>query len=312
MAAIRAAFRLSQRRAACLPHRRASGLTGKPVREIFPPQVFVERVRRGDRMIEADADTVLEPATSSDLGRRDYLVEQVESSSRGRGSGVAGHAAELVDVFVQSKAVNGRTRAAARRRTVHAWHLVRKITRNLVELPVLPEMEILRGDVLTLGGSQRHMAAAVKAIGHADARRGHRPCSGCRGILIGGLIGALSITVAECRSACPPPAARCWPAAARYFRHSSHVWQHPRPGSLADEYARLNVSSRSSDHCWRRLHLCLQQVGISLFLWGIVATSVPLIIAVLLVTSCSSSTRDSVRRLCRRANHDGGARPDPG
>ena len=40
----------------------ASGLTGRPVRELFPGlRVFVERVRRGDELIDADADTVLQP-----------------------------------------------------------------------------------------------------------------------------------------------------------------------------------------------------------------------------------------------------------
>ncbi len=37
-------------------------MTGRPVRELFPGlRVFVERVRRGDALIDADADTVLQP-----------------------------------------------------------------------------------------------------------------------------------------------------------------------------------------------------------------------------------------------------------
>jgi putative transport protein len=40
--------------------------------------------------------------------------------------------------------------------------------RNLVEIPILPETEVLRGDVLTVQGSRGHVDALTKAIGHAD------------------------------------------------------------------------------------------------------------------------------------------------
>ena len=40
----------------------ASKATGKPVRELFPGlRIFVERIHRGDAIIEADADSVLQP-----------------------------------------------------------------------------------------------------------------------------------------------------------------------------------------------------------------------------------------------------------
>src|SRR5512145_31343 len=39
----------------------SSGLTGRPVRELFPGlRIFVERIRRGERILDADADSVLE------------------------------------------------------------------------------------------------------------------------------------------------------------------------------------------------------------------------------------------------------------
>ena len=63
----------------------------------------------------------------------------------------------------------------------------------MVEIPILPETEILRGDMLRIGGSVRHVTAAVAALGHAD-----RPVEATdlaavgAGIAIGGLIGALS------------------------------------------------------------------------------------------------------------------------
>ena len=60
----------------------ASGLTGRPVRQLFPGlRVFVERVRRGDVLIDADADTVLQPGDAvAIIGPRQLLVEQIEPS----------------------------------------------------------------------------------------------------------------------------------------------------------------------------------------------------------------------------------------
>ena len=64
----------------------------------------------------------------------------------------------------------------------------------MVEIPVLPETEILRGDILTLVGSTRHIDAAVGALGYAD-----RPLEATdlmtvgAGITVGALVGALSV-----------------------------------------------------------------------------------------------------------------------
>jgi putative transport protein len=45
---------------------------------------------------------------------------------------------------------------------------LRKITRSMVELPILPGTTIERGDVLTLVGSVSSVAAAAKDLGYAD------------------------------------------------------------------------------------------------------------------------------------------------
>ena len=36
----------------------------------------------------------------------------------------------------------------------------------MVEMPILPETEVLRGDILTIAGSARHVEAAVAALGY--------------------------------------------------------------------------------------------------------------------------------------------------
>ena len=267
----------------------ASGLTGKPVRELFPGlRIFVERVRRGDRVIEADADTVLQPGDVVAIsGRRALLVEQVESIvPEVEDRALLDMPAEVVDVFVRSKAVNGRTvrQLADEPFTRGIW--LRKITRNLIEIPVLPEMEVLRGDILTLGGSQRHIEAAVKALGHAD-----RPVEStdlavvAAGIVIGGLIGALSITVGGVPISLSTSGGALLAGLLLGYLRAVHptFGNIPGPALWLMNTLGLNVFiAIVGISAGPGFVAGLQHVGVSLFLWGIVATSVPLIAAVLL------------------------------
>ena len=75
----------------------ASGLTGRPVRDLFPGQrVFVERVRRGATFIDADADTILEPGDDVGIvGPHQLHVEQIRvARSRDPRPDAAGHAGD--------------------------------------------------------------------------------------------------------------------------------------------------------------------------------------------------------------------------
>ena len=173
-----------------------SGLTGKPVRELFPGlRIFVERIRRGTEILEADAGSVLQHGDIVSIsGPREALVEQVEALvPEVDDKSLLDMPATLVDVFVRSKAVNGLTlREIADLPETRGIYL-RKITRNMIEIPVLPETEVLRGDILTIAGSTRHVDQAVALLGHAD-----RPVESTdlavvsAGIVIGGLLGALT------------------------------------------------------------------------------------------------------------------------
>jgi len=61
----------------------ASGLTGKPVRDLFPGlRIFVERIHRGARILDADGHSTLEPGDVVAIsGPRSALVENVGITS---------------------------------------------------------------------------------------------------------------------------------------------------------------------------------------------------------------------------------------
>jgi putative transport protein len=266
-----------------------SGLTGKPVRELFPGwRIFVESVRRGDHILEADSETVLEPGDVVAIsGPRPILVEQVESVvAEVDDRELLDQPAEKVDVFVRSKLLSGKT---LRELADEPWArgvYMRKLERSMVELPLLPETELLRGDIATLVGSHRHVEAAVQALGIAD-----RPVEStdiavvAAGILIGGLVGSLSfgwrgIPISLSSSG----GALLAGLLLGYLRVVRPVFGNvPGPALWLMNSLGLNVFiAVVGISAGPGFVAGLKHAGLSLFMWGVVATSLPLIAAVLL------------------------------
>jgi putative transport protein len=267
----------------------ASGLTGKPVRELFPGlRIFVERIRRGAEIQEADAGSVLQHGDIVSIsGPRAALVEQVEALvPEVDDKGLLDMPATLVDVFVRSKAVNGKTlREIADLPETRGIYL-RKITRNMVEIPVLPETEVLRGDILTIGGSVRHVEAAVALLGHAD-----RPVEStdlavvAAGIVIGGLLGALTYMAGGVPISLSTSGGALLAGLVLGYLRTIHptFGNIPGPALWLMNTLGLNVFiAIVGISAGPGFVSGLQQVGLSLFLWGMVATTIPLLVAVLL------------------------------
>ena len=88
-----------------------SDMIGKPVTELLPGMgVFVERVRRGDAIIEADARTVLQAGDVVAIsGRRELLLEHINPKlEEVRAPILLDFPAEFVNVFVANKAISGK------------------------------------------------------------------------------------------------------------------------------------------------------------------------------------------------------------
>jgi putative transport protein len=267
----------------------ASGLTGKPVRELFPGlRIFVERIRRGDGILEADGGSVLQHGDIVSIsGPREALVEQVEAVvPEVDDKALLDMPATLVDVFVRSKAVNGRTlREIADLPETRGIYL-RKITRNMVEIPILPETEVLRGDILTIAGSTRHVDRAVALLGHAD-----RPVESTdlavvsAGIVIGGLLGALTYMAGGIPISLSTSGGALLAGLVLGYLRTIHptFGNIPGPALWLMNTLGLNVFiAIVGISAGPGFVSGLQQVGLSLFLWGMVATTIPLVVAVLL------------------------------
>src|SRR5437867_3293154 len=249
-------------------------------------RVFVLRIRRDGKTQEATADTVLRKGDVVALaGPREVIV------------GLAGGGAkeiddaellnvpiEGVDVYVTNKAVDGKTLAELAQRPSARGVFLRKITRGAtaVSIPILPNTQINRGDILTLIGRTQDTAAAAKDLGVPDRPTDVPDVAFIGGaITVGALVGALvwkvagvPLTLSTAGGALISGIVFGWLRSTRPFFGripSSTVWFMNSVG-LNIFIAVVGISAGPG------FVNGLKTQGIGLFLWGAVATTVPLIL----------------------------------
>jgi putative transport protein len=262
----------------------ASGLAGKTLRDAFPGvRIFAERVRRGDEIVDANDDTVLQAGDVAVIsGPRDFLVEQLDTKlAEVTDRELLDLSVEKVDVLVRNKAYSNKTISELAEAPFAQGIFLRKIVRNLVEIPIYPNIEILRGDILTIVGSTRRTAQAVAALGYAD-----RPTEAtdlavvAAGIVVGGLIGALTLTISGVPiSLSPAGGALLLGLILGYLRAVNPIIGNiPAPSLWLMNTLGLNVFiAIVGINAGPGFVQGLIEEGFNLFLWGIVATSIPLL-----------------------------------
>jgi putative transport protein len=180
---------------------KAAGLRTAEAEALIPDsRLFILRLRRDGEIMDATADTVLkEGDVIAVAGEREVLVNLLQSAEEVDDRELLAMPVEGVDVLVTNKEVDGKTLAELSTRPAARGVYVRKITRGATatDIPIMPGTEVNRGDLFTLVGRTQDVAAATKMLGVAD-----RPTDVTdmafvgAAIVIGGLIGALVFKVA--------------------------------------------------------------------------------------------------------------------
>lgn len=284
-AGILSGYRRFELRAYAIPP--GSDLIGKPVSDLLPGmRVYVERVLRGDQIIEAGPKTVLQAGDVVAIsGRRELLVENLSPALKEvQDAKLLDLPVEMVDVLVTSKKISGLTLQELSERPSARGVYLRKMTRSMIELPILPGTQVLRGDILTIGGSATHVEAAIKDIGYPD-----RPVETTDiaflgiGIVLGGLVGALSykwgsipISLSTTGGALLSGLVLGWLRTVRPL-----FGRIPGPALWLMNTLGLNVFiAVVGITAGPGFVAGLKEVGISLFIWGAIATSIPMILSV--------------------------------
>jgi putative transport protein len=268
------------------PGGKAVGLRATEAEAMVPDaRVFVLRVRRNGVIEEASANTVLrEGDVVAVAGTREVLLRLVgEGAKEVDDPELLNVPVEGVDVFVTNKAIDGKTLVELAQRPSARGVFLRKITRGATatNIPVLPNTTVHRGDILTLVGRTQDTSAAAKDLGVLD-----RPTDVAdvafigAGIVIGALVGALvwkvsgvPLTLSTAGGALIAGIVFGWLRSIRPFFGripSSTVWFMNSVG-LNIFIAVVGISAGPG------FVNGLKTQGIGLFLWGAVATTIPLI-----------------------------------
>lgn len=190
---------------------------------------------------------------------------------------------EGVDVYVTSKKVDGQRLADIATGSWTRGVYLRKITRGATatDIPILPETKINRGDILTLVGRTQDVNAATKMLGYPDKATDVADVMFIgAAIAIGALLGAVVYNVGGVPLTLSTSGGAL--IAGLFFGWLRSV--HPTFGRIPSPtvwfmnsvglnvfIAIVGISSGP------KFIAGLQQLGVGLFIWGMVATTLPLI-----------------------------------
>jgi putative transport protein len=267
---------------------RAVGKTVQEAEAMLPEhRVFILRIRRDGKIIDATADTVIHPGdVVAVAGRRDVLVNLIgTAAAEVDDRELLAVPIEGVDVYVTSKAVDGKTLAELAPLPEMRGIFLRKITRGATatDIPILPNTKLERGDIVTLVGRTQDIAAATKTLGYPDRATDVADVAFIgAAIAIGALLGAIvykvgsvPLTLSTSGGALISGLFFGWLRSVRptFGRiPSSTVWFMNSVG-LNVFIAVVGISSGPG------FVAGLQARGLSLFFWGVAVTTVPLILA---------------------------------
>jgi putative transport protein len=248
-------------------------------------RLFVQRIRRDGQIIDATADTVLKAGdVVAVAGEREVLVRVLQEADEVEDRELLSVPIEGVDILVTNKDVDGKTLAELAQGPAARGVFLRKITRGATatDIPILPGTEINRGDLLTLVGRTQDVAAATKMLGVADRPTDVTDMAFVGAfVVVGALIGAVvlniggvPITLSTAGGALVAGIIGGWLRSVRpsFGRiPTPTVWFMNSVG-LNIFIAIVGISAGPG------FVNGLKTQGIGLFLWGALATTIPLVL----------------------------------
>jgi len=253
-------------------------------------RAFIERIRRGGKIIEVDQHTLIKGGDVVAIGgKRDQLIARLGPSGREvEDAELLNIHTEGVDIYITNKEVDGKPLQELARWPGARGVFLKKIKRGPTEtvIPVLPKTQLYRGDVITLVGRTQDINATAKQLGYVD-----RPTTVTDvafvslAITVGALIGAIVIHVAGIPLTISTAGGSLIAGIIFGWFRAIHptFGRIPEPTLWFMNSVGLNVFiAVVGISAGPGFIAGLQKLGVSLFLWGIFATAVPLIIGMFL------------------------------
>lgn len=252
--------------------------------------IYVERLRSGDTITDVAPGNDLKITLGDEIvlsGRREFIVgDESWIGPEVFDSDLVDFMAEELDITVASKKFDSMTVDELRRQKFMYGVSIKSISRSGVNVPVLAQVKIGRGDVVTVVGLGREVDEVARRLGYADRRTTKTDLVFVGlGIFIGGLIGSLAIHIGEIPISLSVSGGALIAGLVLGWLRSKHptfgrlprssVWLMDNLG-LNMFIAVVGISSGPS------FVTGLKEVGPVLFLMGVVATTLPLVLGMII------------------------------
>jgi putative transport protein len=168
-------------------------------RSFAPERIFVQRIRRGENILQPTPETVLQPGDVVAVAARRSLLlgGTVPVGAEVEDRELLDFALVALDVVITNKDIAEHTLRELAEKHGRGVVLL-KLVRGGEEIPFTAETIVNRGDLLRLAGAKEDVERAGAALGYID-----RPSNETDvifvglGILLGGLIGLLALPIGE-------------------------------------------------------------------------------------------------------------------
>ncbi len=251
-------------------------------------RLFVERIRKDGQIHEVspelligkDDEIVLSGRRENIIGDEKWIGEEVSDAE------LLNFPAEQLDVTVSSKAVAGKTIDEIRRMKFMYGISIKSIRRGGVELPVMSQVKIQRGDILTIVGLVREVNDAAPQLGYADRKSSKSDLVFVGlGIFLGGILGSLAIHFGNIPISLSTSGGALIAGLVLGWLRSKHptFGRIPQPAVWLMDNLGLNMFIAVVGIVSGPSFISgLKEVGIMMFVMGIVCTSLPLILGVII------------------------------
>ena len=269
---------------------KAVGKTVSEVEATHPDErLFIERIRSDGKIVDFEAGTTLKAGDVVAVsGPTEALVALEQHAKEVADKELLALPVESVDLVITHKDVNGKTLVDLAKEDFARGVYLSKITRGAtsVDVPILAQTVVHRGDILMLSGTKTHIARIEKAIGYAD-----RPSNMTDMVWVGlfmlvfGLIGALTVKIGGVPITLSVSGGVLIGGLVLGWARSVHptFGRLPAPTQWFMNSVGLNVFiAIVGISAGPGFVAGLKTAGVGLFLWGVVATSVPMLAAPLI------------------------------
>lgn len=272
-------------------HHFSKPLTAQEIEEHFRGlgrRVFVERVRYADgEVVDATPNTyvrlgdeiVLSGRHEAIIGDESWIGPEVDDAR------LLTFSVEKVKVMIAKKEIDGLTVDQLRAKPFMYGVMIGGITRSgNVEIPVLAQTKLAHGDMLALAGLPQEINAAAPKIGYVEkATNATDMVFTSLVIVIGALVGAITVTVGNVpvtlSTSCGALIGGLFFGWLRTKRPSMGIIPQPSVWLMTNLGLNMFIAVIGIQ-CGPTFVAGIKQVGFTLFIMGLISTSVPLFVGI--------------------------------